>query len=81
NIVEIRNKSGSKNSYGRQSAGLSVDDLRIRIGDVVYKDYTRRPPKMNRISLGLEQKYENVSNLKSIVDSILAQKVLKVTAY
>ena len=81
NIVEIQNKSGSKSSYGKQDAGLSVEDLRVRIGDVVYKDYTRRPPKMSRIFLGLEQRYENVNSLKSIVDSILTQKVLKATAY
>jgi hypothetical protein len=74
NLVKVK-KRGSSNKKAKFN--YIVEDLRVRVSSLVYKDLTRRPPKMKNIFLGLEQKYRNVEDLKKVLDAILTQKVLK----
>ncbi len=75
NLVKVRKKVTS--SKKKSQSGYLVKDLRIKISSIAYKDLSRRPPKMKSVFLGLEQKYQNVRNLKKILDLILTQEVLK----
>ncbi|MDP8253873.1 MAG: hypothetical protein P9X27_05705 [Candidatus Kaelpia aquatica] len=77
NLVKIRKKGAS--SKNKIQSRYIVEDLRIKISSIVHKDLSKRPPKMKSIFLGLEQKYQNVRNLKKILDIILTQEVLKAT--
>lgn len=77
NLVKVKKKK--KISKKRSKIKYTVEDLRIKISSVAYKDLSRRPPKMKNIFLGLEQRYKGVKDLRKILDMILTQEILKAT--
>ncbi|MDP8215986.1 MAG: hypothetical protein P9L98_01525 [Candidatus Kaelpia imicola] len=77
NLVKIRKKRTFPKKKNQNR--YIVKDLRIKISSIAYKDLSKRPPKMKNIFLGLEQKYQNVRDLRKILDMILTQEVLKAT--
>ncbi len=79
NLVEVKKESGKTKtrSLSKERKKIAVKDLRIKISEVLYKDFRQEPPKLSRSFLGLEQKYSNVSDLKKLIDSIITQEVLK----
>jgi uncharacterized protein involved in outer membrane biogenesis len=82
NLVEAQKpfrKTTRRKSVKKKPREVSVEDLRISVSEVIYKNYRVYPPKMLRIELGFKQKYRNVSNLKKVFSSIMVKNVLKST--
>ena len=77
NLVKVKKKK--KISKKRSKSKYTIEDLKIKVSSVAYKDLSRRPPKMKNIFLGLEQRYKGVKDLRKILDMILTQEILKAT--
>ena len=57
---------------------ISIQDLKIKISDVFYKDFRSNPPTMRRLHLGLNQEYSNITDFRKLFDALLTQDILKV---
>ena len=59
---------------------LQIDVLELRIGKVVYKDYSKgTPPKVKEYNVNINERFENITDPKTIVRLIIF-KALKNTA-
>jgi len=57
---------------------ILIQDLKIKILDVFYKDFSSNPPVMRRLHLGLRQEYSNITDFRKLFDALLTQDILKV---
>lgn len=59
---------------------IHIDLLQLKIGKVVYKDYSRgTPPQVKEFNINLDEKYENITDTHALV-SLIIVKALKRTA-
>ncbi len=79
NFVSVKKtSSGSyKKNRTKKNNKILIQDLKIKISDVFYKDFRSNPPEMNRLHLGLMQEYSNITDFKKLFDLILTQNILK----
>ncbi len=54
---------------------LNIDVLKLRIGKIVYKDYTVNPPKITNYDVNINEEIEDV-NTKSLVAYITAKALM-----
>jgi uncharacterized protein involved in outer membrane biogenesis len=54
---------------------LQIDMLHLRIGQVIYKDYSKTPPEVRTFNINLDQKFENIEDVRDLLQLILARAV------
>ena len=58
---------------------LLIDVLELKIGKVVYKDYSKgTPPKSKEFNVNIDERYENITNPRAFI-SLIIVKALKNT--
>jgi hypothetical protein len=58
---------------------LQIDVLELKIGKVVYKDYSKgTPPKVREFNVNIDERYENITNPRAFI-SLIIVKALKNT--
>ena len=58
---------------------LQIDVLELKIGKVVYKDYSKgTPPKSKEFNVNIDERYENITNPRAFI-SLIIVKALKNT--
>ncbi len=58
---------------------LQIDLLELKIGKVVYKDYSKgTPPKSKEFNVNIDERYENITNPRTLIKLIIV-KALKNT--
>ncbi len=58
---------------------LQIDVLELKIGKVVYKDYSKgTPPKVREFNVNIDERYENITNPRTLITLIIV-KALKNT--
>jgi len=58
---------------------IRIDDLRLKIGKAVYKDYSAGPaPSVKEFNINIDERYTNITNPYSLV-SLIVVKALKNT--
>ena len=58
----------------RSMPEIQIDDLRLKAGKAVYKDYSRgRPPSVREFVLNLDERYTNIRDPYSLVSLIIVR--------
>ena len=58
---------------------LQIDVLELKIGKVVYKDYSKgTPPKVREFNVNIDERYENIASPRTFI-SLIIVKALKNT--
>ncbi len=58
---------------------IQIDVLELKIGKVVYKDYSKgTPPKVREFNVNIDERYENITNPRTLI-SLIIVKALKNT--
>ena len=58
---------------------LQIDVLELKIGKVVYKDYSKgTPPKVREFNVNIDERYENITDPRALI-SLIIVKALKNT--
>ncbi len=58
---------------------LQIDVLELKIGKVVYKDYSKgTPPKVREFNVNIDERFENITNPRTLI-SLIIVKALKNT--
>ncbi len=58
---------------------LQIDILELKIGKVVYKDYSKgTPPKVREFNVNIDERFENITNPRTFI-SLIIVKALKNT--
>ncbi len=77
--------AGSKDASGKTSKPakapqIQIDQLRLKIGKVIYKDYSKvGSPSVQEFDLGLDETYRNVSNVNAILPLIMTKVLYNTT--
>lgn len=59
---------------------IQIDSLELKIGKVVYKDYSRGgTPSVQEFNVNLDEKYENIQDLYSLVSLIVVKTLMNTT--
>jgi len=56
---------------------FQIDKLQLKIGKVIYKDYSRgTPPKVSEYNLNIDETYENIENPQMLIATITTRALL-----
>jgi hypothetical protein len=59
---------------------LQVDVLELKVDKVIYKDYSKgTPPKLRVYNVNIDERYENIDNLKGLTNLILVKALVNTT--
>ena len=59
---------------------MQIDSLELKIGKVIYKDYSRgRVPSVREFEINLNERYENISNPYTLVSLIVVKALMNTT--
>ena len=79
-------KEGRKPQAKEAAAGekskapeIQIDSLELKIGRVVYKDYSGAVPSTREFKINLDQKYENITNPYALVSLIVVKALANTT--
>lgn len=83
-FVVIRNVYGKLNvnsipgfsKTGFASPAVKMDLLELKIGKVVYKDYTQPQPVVSEYNINIDEKYQNITDVKALAELIVARAVI-----
>lgn len=64
-----------KNTGGRPPE-ISIDILDLKIGKVVYKDYSFQPPKTKEFDLNINEHIRNITDTRQLVNLILTRALM-----
>jgi len=56
-----------------------IDVLELRVGTVVYKDYTKSPPFVQAFNVGINERYERITNPYSLGALVVTRALAKTT--
>jgi len=55
---------------------IQIDSFELKVGKVVYKDYTQSPPKVMEFPVNLDEKYENITDPRKLTYTLVARALL-----
>ena len=90
-LVVVRNKEGEVNLDSLKPAQkegvqgpsapmpkFQIDHLKLKIGKVVYKDYSQGPePSIKEFPINIEEEYANINNIQGFVSLIVVRALAK----
>lgn len=72
--------AGATEEKSAQARQIHIDLAEIRIGRVVYKDYSKgSSPETKVFEVGIDEQFRNVTDAKSLVNTILVKALTKTT--
>jgi hypothetical protein len=79
-IVKYNKMPGDKSNMPKQGVfQLEIDTLRLKIGKVVYKDYTHgKKPHIRKYNINMDEKFTRISNIHNLI-SVVMLKALSQT--
>jgi len=81
-IKGLKNKKTANNGQPPQHAApksnlrIKIDSLELKVGTVIYKDYTQTPVSIFRYQIGIYEKYENITDVSVLVKLIVARALV-----
>lgn len=80
-VVQAQKKGSGPSSGGEaKMPPIQIDSLRLKIGKVVYKDYSRGgEPSVKEFNINLDEKYTNINNPYSVVSLIVVKALMNTT--
>ncbi len=71
-------KEGPKEEKPSQAPEIQIDSLELKIGRVIYKDYTAGDePRVQEFNVNLDERYENITNPQALVGLIVFKALAK----
>lgn len=71
-------KSGSKGEG--KAPEIQIDELRLKIGKVLYKDYSRGgEPRVREFDVNIDEEYKNITNPYTLVSLIVVKALMNTT--
>ena len=72
--------SSEKPAKPAKAPQIHIDQLRLKIGKVIYKDYSKGGnPSVQEFSLNLDESYSNISNINALVPLIMSKVLYNTT--
>ena len=63
-------------AQAKKPMSLKVDRMRLRVGRVVYKDYTQGPnPRVEEYAVNIDEQYQNITNPQALAGLIVARSL------
>lgn len=73
-------KEGKKPEEKGKAPKIQIDNLELKIGRVIYKDYSRsKTPSVREFDINLNEKYENITDPYSLVSLIVVKALMNTT--
>lgn len=70
-------KTKARPAAGGKAPKVKIDILELKIGKVVYKDYTARPsPSVKEFNINLNEKYSNIDDPSKLVGLIVVKALM-----
>ncbi|MFH1753841.1 MAG: hypothetical protein ABH875_06630 [Candidatus Omnitrophota bacterium] len=67
-----KKKPGAQKKSGGKAMGIQIDNLELKIGKVVYKDYSQGPdPVVREMVVNLDKRYQDITDPKTLLNLIL----------
>lgn len=63
----------------KKKGDFRIDTLYLKIGTVVYKDYSKDPLEVKKFAINLNERYENVTDPKKLVNLIVVRALVNTT--
>ena len=74
--VQARKKNKPAQDSGKPLQ-VQIDDLRLKIGKAVYKDYSKGgEPSVKEFNINIDERYENITDLSSLVSLIVVKALM-----
>jgi len=75
-----KEKKEQKVSKSSRMPNLTIDLLQLKIGKVIYKDYTKQPsPQIKEYNINLDERYENITNSSDFMHLIITKALINTT--
>ena len=82
-VQKARAKSGGKMEKGKPAQppnSFEIDELHLRVGKVIYKDYSRGPtPDVREFSVNLDERYNHVTDPAALGALIVSRALVRTT--
>ena len=72
-------KEGAKPQQAGRPPAFAIDALELKIGKVVYTDYTVSPPQTREFNVNIDERYQHVTNPYTFTGLIVSRALLKTT--
>ncbi|OQX82843.1 MAG: hypothetical protein B6D53_03660 [Candidatus Omnitrophica bacterium 4484_49] len=80
NISRIK-KPGTESKKEKRRRQISIDKMHIRVGEVIYVDYSQKPARAKRIRLNLDKEFTDVTDLRKTLIPLFTQIAVNKTLY
>lgn len=61
----------------KEKSKIKIAHLRIKIGKIIYKDYSKKPYKIKKFNINSDREYYNIENIRTLRDKILVKLTLE----
>ena len=69
-----------KEEAEKKAPEIQIDDLHLKIGKVIYKDYSKgTPPKVREFNVNIDEKYQDITDPNALVSLIVVKALAKTT--
>jgi len=76
-IKSPEKKGSPAKKKAKKSRDLQIDELNLKIGKVIYKDYsTSGEPSVSEYNINIDSRYKNIKNANQIIKIIVAKAVI-----
>jgi len=79
--VQARKEEGKSQEEKKEAKmpEMQIDLLKLKIGKVIYKDYTQNPPAVTAFDVNIDEQYENINDPYIFASLIVSRALLKTT--
>lgn len=80
-VVQAQKEGKSpQEKEGGRPLQMQIDILKLKIGKVLYKDYSRgTPPAVREFNVNINERYENITNPYSLVSLVVVKALMNTT--
>jgi hypothetical protein len=73
---------GKKDKLKAKTLDIQIDNLELRIGRLIYKDYTKKgAPLVKEFNVNLYEKYADITNINTVLGTILVKVFARTTIF
>ena len=73
---EEKKKKKAQKKVSKKALGIQIDNFEIKIGKVIYKDYSQGPePVVREMEINIDERFQNIKDLKTLISLILVKSL------
>ena len=78
-VVQAEKQGAKPEGKGGKAPSIKIDSLRLKIGKVLYKDYSSGSPSVKEFNINLDETYTNIDNPYALVSLIVVKALMNTT--